>query len=152
MIAVFGSLLIGLVVGFLGQRSRMCFIGGFRDYLIVRDKDLMKGVVSFFASAWLTIWILKGIGSLIPGLHTITNVKYVTYPSFVSSFLSKFGIISIIGGFGLGLFSTLAGGCPMRQHVLAGQGRIDSFVYLAGFYTGIILYYIITVKLIALYI
>jgi len=150
MISVAGSLLIGLIVGFLGQRSRMCFVGGFRDFLMIGDKDLLKGVIAFFASAWLTIWILSMVGKLIPELYSIVNVKYVMYPSFLSVLLSKFMIVSLIGGLGLGLFSTLAGGCPLRQHVMAGQGRIDSIVYLLGFYIGIIIYYVSTVKFIAL--
>ena len=150
MISVIGSLLIGLIIGFLGQRSRMCFIGGFRDFLMIGDKDLLKGAIAFFASAWITIWILSVIGKFIPELYNVTNVKYVMYPSFRSILVSKFGIVSIIGGLGLGLFSTLAGGCPLRQHVMAGQGRVDSIIYLLGFYIGIIIYYVITVKLIAL--
>jgi len=149
MISLAGSLLIGLIVGFLGQRSRMCFVGGFRDFLMIGDKDLLKGVITFFASAWLTIWILSVIGKLIPELYSTINVKYVMYPSFLSAFSNKFWIVSLIGGLGLGLFSTLAGGCPLRQHVMAGQGRIDSIVYLLGFYIGIIIYYVSTVKFIA---
>jgi hypothetical protein len=150
MISVVGSVIIGLIVGFLGQRSRMCFIGGFRDFLMIGDKDLLKGAVAFFASAWFTIWILNVIGKLIPELYSVTNVKYVMYPSFRIALLSKFGLVSVIGGLGLGLFSTLAGGCPLRQHVMAGQGRIDSIVYLLGFYIGIIIYYVSTVKFVAL--
>jgi uncharacterized membrane protein YedE/YeeE len=150
MISVIGSLVIGLIVGFLGQRSRMCFVGGFRDFLMIGDKDFLKGAIAFFASAWFTIWLLSVIGKLIPEWYNVVNVKYVMYPSFLSAFFSKFGIVSIIGGLGLGLFSTLAGGCPLRQHVMAGQGRIDSIVYLLGFYIGIIIYYVSTVKFIAL--
>lgn len=149
MLAVIGSLVIGLIIGFLGQRSRMCFIGGFRDFLMIRDKELLKGAISFFASAWLTIVILNVIGKLMPAISDATNVKYVAYPPFLSATLSKFGVISLIGGLGLGLFSTLAGGCPLRQHIMAGQGRVDSTVYLAGFYFGIIIYYLFVVKLLA---
>ena len=144
---VIGSIFIGLVIGFLGQRSRMCFIGGFRDFLLVKDKELLKGTISFFVSAWLTIYILNLIGYLFPILKEITNVKLSNYPSISNAFLSKFGVISIIGGFGIGLFSTLSGGCPLRQHVLAGQGRVESIVYLTGFYIGITIYYLLIVRL-----
>jgi len=149
MLAVIGSLVIGLIIGFLGQRSRMCFIGGFREFLMIRDKELLKGAISFFASAWLTIVILNVIGKLMPAISDAMNVKYVAYPPFVNAIFSKFGAISLIGGLGLGFFSTLAGGCPLRQHVMAGQGRVDSTVYLAGFYFGIIIYYLFVVKLLA---
>jgi len=145
---VIGSIFIGLVIGFLGQRSRMCFIGGFRDFLLVKDKELLKGTISFFVSVWLTIYILNLIGYLFPILKEITNVKLSNYPSISNAFLSKFGVISIIGGFGIGLFSTLSGGCPLRQHVLAGQGRVESIVYLTGFYIGIIIYYLLIVRFI----
>lgn len=145
---VIGSIFIGLVIGFLGQRSRMCFIGGFRDFLLVKDKELLKGTISFFVSAWLTIYILNLIGYLFPILKEITNVKLGNYPSISNAFLSKFGAISIIGGFGIGLFSTLSGGCPLRQHVLAGQGRFESIVYLTGFYIGIVTYYLLIVRFI----
>ena len=145
---VIGSIFIGLVIGFLGQRSRMCFIGGFRDFLLVKDKELLKGTISFFVSVWLTIYILNLIGYLFPILKEITNVKLSNYPSISNAFLSKFGVISIIGGFGIGLFSTLSGGCPLRQHVLAGQGRVESIVYLTGFYIGIVTYYLLIVRFI----
>ena len=147
MIIVFGSLLIGLIVGFLGQRSRMCFIGGIRDFLMIRDKELLKGVISFFVSAWITIKLLRLIGVIFPELSYATNVKYVSYPSLFLALSSKFGLTSFIGGLGLGLFSTLAGGCPLRQHVMAGQGRISSTVYLIGFYFGIVIYYIFLIDI-----
>ncbi len=151
MLLVIGSFFIGLVAGFLGQRSRMCFIGGFRDLLLIKDKELLKGVISFFASAWLTIWTLYLVGSFFPSLQQYTNVKINQYPSFRDAFLSRFGIISVVGGFGLGFFSTLSGGCPLRQHVMAGQGRVDSQLYLVGFYIGIIFYYLVTIRIIAVF-
>ncbi len=149
MLAVIGSLVIGLIIGFLGQRSRMCFIGGFRDFLIIRDKELLKGAISFFASAWLTIVILHVIGKFMPAIADAANVKYVAYPPFLSAVLSTFGVMSLIGGLGLGFFSTLAEGCPLRQHVMAGQGRVSAMVYLAGFYVGVIMYYLFVVKFLA---
>ena len=114
MLAVVGSLLIGFVIGFLGQRSRMCFIGGFRDFLMVGDTGLLQGAIAFFASAWFSILLANGIGKLFPVLSDIMNVKYVMYPAFVSVVVSKFGFISLFGGLALGLFSTFAGGCPLR--------------------------------------
>ena len=149
MIAVVGSLLIGLIIGFLGQRSRMCFIGGFRDFLMVGDKALLRGAIAFFATAWVTILLANGIGTLVPALSDAMHVKYVVYPAFISAAISKFGLISLFGGLALGFFSTLSEGCPLRQHVMSGQGRVDSMLYLLGFYLGIIVYYLLTVKWIA---
>ena len=39
-----------------------------------------------------------------------------------------------MGGIGVGLVSTIVGGCPFRQHVLAGQGSRQARFYLLGFY------------------
>ena len=47
----------------------------------------------------------------------------------------------IIGGIGIGIFSTLANGCPFRQHVLAGRGVISAFGYLAGFYVAAVTFH-----------
>jgi len=149
MLAMFGSIFIGLVIGFLGQRSRMCFIGGFRDFLLIRDKELLKGMISFFTSAWVTIWSLKLIGKIFPKLFQVTNVRFEIYPTLLDAVLSKFGLVSLICGLGLGFFSVLANGCPLRQHVMAGQGRIGSIVYILGFYFGIIIYYFFIIKLIS---
>lgn len=46
------SLIIGLILGYLAQRSRMCFIGGLRDMILVRDTELLKGATAFFVTAW----------------------------------------------------------------------------------------------------
>jgi uncharacterized membrane protein YedE/YeeE len=41
-------------------------------------------------------------------------------------------VLTIVGGCGVGSLSTLANGCPFRQHALAAQGVRSSFAYLAG--------------------
>ena len=50
-------------------------------------------------------------------------------------------ILTIVGGFGVGWFSTLANGCPFRQHVLAAQGATTSIAYLAGFLLGAVIFH-----------
>ena len=44
---------IGLVVGFLAQRSRMCFVAGLRDWILVRDAELLTGLFAFLTTVWL---------------------------------------------------------------------------------------------------
>src|SRR5215472_921012 len=101
------SLGVGLFVGYLGQRSRMCTIGGLRDFVLVRDTGLLKGVAAMLITAWLA-----------------------------------FGAIRLISGssVGHGFIATLSGACPLRQHVLAGQGRIGTWSFLAGFYLAAVVY------------
>ncbi|HDD35619.1 MAG TPA: transporter, partial [Candidatus Desulfofervidus auxilii] len=47
------SLFLGFLLGYLGQRARLCFIGGMRDYILVKDTYLIKGLFGFFIGALL---------------------------------------------------------------------------------------------------
>ena len=122
-VAAVASLFVGLVIGFVAQRSRMCFIGGIRDYVLVRDTFLLKGLFSFLLVAWVAFPLfgllggeaIAGFGR--PGIRAL--------------------LLTAAGGFGVGYVSTLADGCPLRQHVLAAQGGIGSMYYLAGFLVGV---------------
>jgi uncharacterized membrane protein YedE/YeeE len=49
--------------------------------------------------------------------------------------------MTLAGGFLIGLFSVIAGGCVMRQHVLCAQGNGNALFYLAGFYGAVVVYY-----------
>lgn len=129
-IAAGASLLIGIIIGFFGQRSRMCFIGGIRDYILVRDTFLLKGLIAFGVTAWLVFPIFGFLGE---GMSTSFSIPDV----------GSIGII-ILGGFGVGYFSTLANGCPFRQHVLAAQGIFSSISYLAGFFIGAVIFHSLT--------
>jgi uncharacterized membrane protein YedE/YeeE len=57
--------------------------------------------------------------------------------------------LTIAGGFGVGYVSTLANGCPLRQHVLAAQGVRSSIAYLAGFFGGAVVFHVWVAGLIA---
>lgn len=127
------TLAVGFIAGWLGQRSRMCFIGGYRDYLLVRDKALIKGTLSFFLSAWLALQAAE---------LTLPGFRQPTYPDIVTALSeTAFPWISLAGGFGLGLFTTLSDACPLRHHVMAGQGRVDSWWFILGLAVGVAVYY-----------
>ena len=130
-------LVIGFSAGFLGQNSRMCFVGGFRDFLLVKDTALLDGLMSFFVATWLINALFKAIGLIAPD-----------YPTMKEAIFSTYGLISVIGGLLVGFVSTLSGGCPLRHHVLLGQGRLDSAIFFFGFYAGIFIYYKVVVLLI----
>ena len=42
-IYVIATLIVGFIAGFLGQRSRMCFVGGIRDLYLVKSAYLFNG-------------------------------------------------------------------------------------------------------------
>jgi uncharacterized membrane protein YedE/YeeE len=122
------TLVIGFVVGYLGQRSRMCFVGAVRDLILVRDTGLFKGLIAFGLTAWLALSVLSVAGAARPVPFSL--------PDALSAGLTA------LGGLGLGYVSTLANGCPFRQHVLAAQGAISSIAYLGGFLAGAVVFHI----------
>jgi uncharacterized membrane protein YedE/YeeE len=126
-LAAIATLIIGAVLGYLGQRSRMCFVGGIRDFILVRDAYLLRGLVAFGLSAWLAFPLVGLIVGERPGPFAASDTVTV--------------LLTILGGFGVGYFSTLANGCPFRQHVLAAQGVRSSIVYLAGFFAGAVIFH-----------
>jgi uncharacterized membrane protein YedE/YeeE len=156
------TLVFGLIMGYLGQRSRMCFVGGMRDWYLVRDTYLIKGLFAFIISTlvWLAIfrsfapalktfpWVMNGVKvfsakwaatgiAAIPSLLLPIPGDPITWSPKVYSHI----LLAIIGGFGLGFFATLAGGCPFRQHIMAAEGSKSAITYLAGFIAGAILFH-----------
>jgi uncharacterized membrane protein YedE/YeeE len=132
MIVSIASLGVGLIVGYLGQRSRMCTIGGLRDFVLVRDTALLKGVGALLVSAWLVFGVRRLAGGSDAG-HGL--IAAGTTPSGLRAVAAL-----LAGGLLLGLVATLSGACPLRQHVLAGQGRVGAWAFLAGFYLAAVVY------------
>jgi uncharacterized membrane protein YedE/YeeE len=130
MIVSLASLCLGLAVGYLGQRSRMCSIGGLRDYVLVRDTGLLRGAGALLVTAWLAFAVARIIHGSGHGL-----IAAGTTPSGLGA------VVAIaVGAVVLGFAATLSGACPLRQHVLAGQGRVGAWSFLAGFYLAAIVY------------
>lgn len=127
MIAAVATLVIGTILGYLGQRSRLCFIGGIRDFILVRDTYLLRGLAAFGLTAWLAFPLVALISGTRPG------------PLGVSDGVTL--VLTVLGGFGVGYVSTLANGCPFRQHVLAAQGIVSSGAYVAGFLAGAVMFH-----------
>jgi uncharacterized membrane protein YedE/YeeE len=127
------TLLIGFVIGYLGQRSRLCFIGGIRDFILVRDTDLLKGLLAFAATAWL----------LFPVARLLTGAPQDLLPADAIG-----TVLTLAGAAGVGYVSTLANGCPFRQHVLAAQGVASSIAYVIGFLAGAVVFHVWTAQLI----
>ena len=128
-VAAVASLVVGVVIGFVGQRSRMCFVGGIRDWILVRDTFLLKGLIAFGLVAWIAFPLSNLAGGVPVGEFGRPDLTAL--------------LLTAAGGLGVGYVSVLANGCPFRQHVLAAQGTGSSLVYLAGFFSGAIVFHTI---------
>ena len=127
-VAAVASLVVGIVIGFVGQRSRMCFVGGIRDWILVRDTFLLKGLIAFILVSWVLFPLAPLVGGEALGSFGVPVTSAI--------------VLTAVGGFGVGWVSIMADGCPFRQHVLAAQGTGSSMVYLAGFFSGAVMFHI----------
>lgn len=114
------SLGVGLLVGFLAQRSRMCFVGAWRDIFLIRDGYLISAVVACFLGALVFNLILGQF-----------HLGFVDQPVAHDNHLWNF-----LGMVLVGLAATLLGGCPLRQLILSGEGDTDAAVTFLGLFAG----------------
>ena len=114
------SLGVGLVVGWLAQRSRFCTVGALRDLVMLRDAHLFWGVAAFLVAA-------LGVNLLLGQFHPGFEKQPVAHMNTLWNFLGM--VLS-------GLAFTLAGGCPGRQFILSGEGDGDSAVFVLGMLVG----------------
>lgn len=114
------SLVAGLIVGALAQRTRLCMVGGTRDMILFRDNYLLLGFISIIAFSFIT--------NLIFGYF---NLGFEGQPIAHTD-----GIWNFLGMAVVGWGSVLLGGCPLRQLILSGEGNIDSVVTVMGMFVG----------------
>jgi uncharacterized membrane protein YedE/YeeE len=145
-IYVIATLLVGFIAGFLGQRSRLCFVGGIRDLYLIRSSYLFKGLIAFVIAAFVGYiffnnniafpWsFYKGVLLAIPGSPCTQNTAAY--------------VVAIVGGLGVGFFSVLSGGCPFRNTVMTGEGNKSALVYVLGFFAGAVIFHLVIFKFIA---
>jgi hypothetical protein len=114
------SLAVGLVIGFLAQRSRFCTVGAIRDLVMLRDMHLFNGIIALILAAFITNLAL---GQFNPG--------FTGQPIAHTDSLWNFGGMVLAG-----LAFTLAGGCPGRQVFLSGEGDGDAGIFVLGMIVG----------------
>lgn len=114
------SLLAGLVVGAIAQRTRLCMVGGIRDVALFREFKLLLGFAAVFAAA------------------LIANICFGLFaPGFEGQPVAHTdGLWNALGMLLCGFGCVLLGGCPLRQLILAGEGNTDSAITVAGLLTG----------------
>jgi len=115
------SLVVGLIIGFLAQRTRFCTMGSIRDVILMGDTHLIGGLGALVVVAVVTNLSLGEFGT----------PAFFGQPVAHSSHLWNF-----LGMVLAGLAFALAGGCPGRQLFLSGEGDGDAAVFVLGMITG----------------
>ena len=137
------TLVIGLIIGYMGQRSRFCTISGIRDYYLVKDTYRLKGLFGIIIGGILGFSIFSLVGGNFPDFPLLPEGLKVEPFILIP--------ISVVGAFFMAFFSVMAEGCPFRQHVMAGEGRMSGILYLAGLVTGVVFFDIVIVPYLQLF-
>ncbi len=135
IIASIATLILGIVIGYMGQRTKFCTISGMRDYFMLKDTFRFKGILGLIAGGTVGYTLFHFIGG------DISN-----FPIGFDITSTGILIAGIVGSVGMGFFSVFAEGCPFRQHVMAAEGKVSGMLYLAGFYLGIVYFNLVTIK------
>lgn len=114
------SLVAGLLIGIVAQRSRFCSIGGIRDAVLVRSFDLLFGVVGMLVGATIM--------NLLLGQY---NLGFEGQPVAHVGFIGNFAPMVLAG-----LSAALLGGCPFRQLIMGNEGDADATAAVAGILVG----------------
>ena len=124
--AVAISLIAGLIVGALAQRTRLCMVGGIRDIVLFREPKLLMGFGAILVSALVCNLILNGVSEA-----TFFHLGFEGQPVAHTD-----GLWNCLGMLLVGFSCVLLGGCPLRQLVMSGEGNSDSAVTVLGLIVG----------------
>lgn len=112
---IFSGGIIGVLLGFVLQRTRFCMTGGFRDMYIARNNRLFY--------AFLIAIAIQSVGVL-----AAIELDYLSYE------YEDYSIIGVlIGSFIFGIGIVLASGCATGTWYRAGEGLIGSWVALFAY-------------------
>lgn len=120
------SLVAGLIVGALAQKSRLCMVGGFRDLILFKDGKLLFGFLAILVGCLVTNLILTGATDA-----TYFKLGFADQPIAHTDWLWN-----ILGMFLVGFAAVMAGGCPLRQTIMSGEGNVDAVVTVLGMAVG----------------
>jgi len=114
------SLLAGLAIGVVAQRSRFCSVGGIRDAVLVRRYDLLFGIAGLVIGATIV--------NLILGQYSL---GFTGQPVAHNDALGSFAAMTIAG-----LAAVMMGGCPLRQTIMGSEGDADAAIAVLGMLVG----------------
>ncbi len=118
---------LGLVLGFVMQRSRFCFTAAFRDLFMLKSGRTMKGVIVGMAVATV------GFGLIMANLLPNPTLGAIAPEAHVN----PVGLHLLLGGLLFGVGMVAAGGCTSGSLYRMAEGYAASWVALAGILGGL---------------
>ncbi|MCC2674126.1 MAG: putative rane protein [Ramlibacter sp.] len=113
LIVVWGALALGLALGAVGQASRFCVRGAIADWVAFRGPGRLVSWLLAIAVGGICVQALVSAGLLDAGRTIYWSERFPWLSYLVGGVLFGYGMI-------------LAGGCPQRCLVKAGQGNLKA--------------------------
>ena len=111
-----GFVLIGLMIGFVLQRSRFCIVRTLRETFLTGDSEPTQGLIA----------------GILVGMFGFTLIKILGIGDPFSMVAFNFWVPAIVGGVIFGLGMTIAGGCTVGSTWRAGEGHVKLWLALVG--------------------
>jgi uncharacterized protein len=121
-------LFIGVLLGYILQRSRFCFTASLRDPLLTGGTNLTKAVIIALAVASV-IFMAINMKTFGLGLENYDLTK-------VAGNVKSVGIHTMIGAFLFGIGAVIAGGCASGTLMRMGEGFIQQWLVIVFFIIG----------------
>jgi uncharacterized protein len=119
--------LLGLGVGMLLQRGRLCFAGAFRDLFLMKNGTMMRAII-------------VGLAIMAP-VFALIESRAVPEPSFgalpAGAHVVPLGLNLAAGGLLFGIGMVVAGGCVSGTLYRIGEGYLASWASLGGILLGL---------------
>jgi YedE family putative selenium metabolism protein len=126
------SLVIGLVIGLIFQRTRLCTVGAWRDVFLTKNTHLLSGVIAIIIGALVTNYIVGNFSSgTLLGSDIVYSWGFTDQPVAHND-----GLWNFLGMALAGMAFILAGACPLRNFIIAGEGDTDAGVFILGLIAG----------------
>jgi hypothetical protein len=136
------TLLFGILIGWLGQRSGFCSLGGIRDYIMFRHTRLLYGYLALIVAAfggYLLFWLITP-SAFENFFWVITNGLKPIPGAPAGLTIAGYIVLAIVGGIAVGIIGVLLGGCPIRQLVMTSEGSLKSLTFVIGMCIGAIVF------------
>ncbi|MBI5974800.1 YeeE/YedE family protein [Staphylococcus canis] len=112
---IISGLIVGMLLGFVMQRTRFCLTGGFRDMYVQKNNKVFYALLIAISIQAIGVYTLNSAG--------VIHIDNGTFPI----------VGTVIGSFIFGVGIILAGGCATGTWYRAGEGLIGSWIALVSY-------------------